>query len=83
MVGEQKTGRIDGVRIEAVVHEGLTATYNGEQVRLAIITADGKIIAAGKDVAREAQAVAVNCYQNMLKGQGRMRVLSPPLTQSK
>jgi ParB/RepB/Spo0J family partition protein len=36
-------------------------------------------IAAGADVAREAEAVAVNCYRSVLKGQGHLRVMSAPL----
>lgn len=43
-----------------------------------IVTDDGRIIAAGKDVAREAEAVAVNSYREMLKGKGWLRVMSKP-----
>ena len=79
MIGEQQTDTIPGVRIQAVSHEGLTVTVNGRPGRLAIVTDDGEIIAAGKDVAREAEAVAVNCYRNVLKAQGWLRVLSNPI----
>lgn len=79
MIGDQKTDTIPGVRIQAVSHEGLTVTVDGKPGRLAIITDDGKIIAVGKDVAREAEAVAINCYRNFLKAQGWLRVLSNPI----
>ncbi|KZK28298.1 hypothetical protein A4F85_10865 [Delftia sp. GW456-R20] len=79
MIGTQPTGAIDGVQISAVSHEGLTVSINGKPGRLAIISDDGQIIAAGKDVAREAQAVAVNCYRNFLQGKGFLRILSRPI----
>ena len=55
MIGTQPTGAIDGVQISAVSHEGLSVSINGKPGRLAIISEDGQVIAAGKDVAREAQ----------------------------
>ena len=79
MIGEQKTGAIDGVIISAVSHEGLTVTVDGRPARLAVVTDDGQVIAAGVDVAREAAAVAVNNYRGFLKGKGFLRVLSRPL----
>ena len=53
---------------------------NGKPARLAILTDDGKIIAAGDQVAKEAEAVALNCYRNFLKGQGYLRVNSEPIS---
>lgn len=82
MIGTQPTGAIDGVQISAVSHEGLSVSINGRPGRLAILTEDGEVVAAGKDVAREAQAVAVNCYRNFLKGKGFLRVLSKPIAPS-
>lgn len=79
MIGEQKTGTIDGVVITAVSHEGLRASVNGMPARLAIVLDDGTVVSAGDDVAREVEAVAVNCYRNMLKGKGFLRVLSVPI----
>ena len=79
MIGTQPTGAIDGVVISAVSHEGLTVTVNGKPAKLAIVTDDGQVIAAGDVVAREAEAVAVNCYRNILQGKGFLRVLSVPL----
>lgn len=83
MIGDQRTGAIEGVVISAVSHEGLTVRVNGRPARLAVILEDGTIISAGADVAREAEAVAVNCYRNTLRGQGFLRVnsqLAGPLT---
>lgn len=79
MIGTQPTGTIDGVVISAVSHEGLVVTVNGKPAKLAIVTDDGQVIAAGDDVAREAEAVAVNCYRGFLKGKGFLRVLSKPI----
>ncbi|WP_431512580.1 hypothetical protein [Variovorax sp. DAIF25] len=82
MIGEQKTGTLKGVVISAVSHEGLRATVNGKPARLAIVLDDGTIVSSGDDVAREAEAVAVNCYRNMLRLKGHLRVLSVPLATS-
>ncbi|AOV01537.1 hypothetical protein N5K37_13805 [Delftia tsuruhatensis] len=79
MIGTQPTGTIEGVQISAVSHEGLSVSINGKPGRLAIITEEGQIIAAGSDVAREAQAVAVNSYRNFLQGKGFLRILSKPI----
>lgn len=79
MIGTQPVGTIIGVVISAVSHEGLRVTVNGKPARLAILTDDGQVIAAGDDVAREAEAVALNCYRNFLKGQGYLRVNSEPI----
>lgn len=81
MIGTQPVGAIDGVVIEAVSHEGLTCRVNGKPARLAIITDDGQVIAAGAVVAKEAEAVAVNSYRNFLKGKGFLRVQSKPIEQ--
>jgi hypothetical protein len=40
---------------------------------------DGHIVAQGIQVAREAEAVSLNCYRNFLKGQGFLRVNSEPI----
>ncbi|WP_137860763.1 hypothetical protein [Variovorax sp. 3P27G3] len=79
MIGTQPTGAIEGVVISAVSHEGLVVTVNGKPAKLAIVTDDGQVIASGADVAREAEAVAVNCYRGFLKGKGFLRVLSKPI----
>jgi hypothetical protein len=79
MIGEQKTGAIEGVVISAVSHEGLTVTVDGKPARLAVVSDDGEVIAVGKEVAREAAAVAVNNYRGFLKGQGFLRVFGNPI----
>lgn len=76
MIGEQPTGAIPDVIISAVSHEGLTVTVDGRPGALAIIDADGHIVASGKAVAREAEAVALNCYRKFLTGEGYLRVAS-------
>jgi hypothetical protein len=83
MIGTQPTGAVPGVVISAVAHEGLTVTVDGKPARLAIVLDDGTVVAAGTDVAREAQAVAVNLYRGFLKGNGHLRVLSPSIPTGK
>ena len=80
MIGTQPEGAIEGVIISAVSHEGLTVTVDGKPAQMAIITADGTVVAMGATVAKEAEAVAINSYRNMLQGQGYLRVLSKPIT---
>lgn len=79
MIGTQPTGALQGVVISAVAHEGLTVMVDGKPARLAIVTDDGQVIASGHMVAREAEAVAVNSYRQLLQGQGHLRVLSRPV----
>lgn len=79
MIGTQPTGALQGVVISAVAHEGLTVMVDGKPARLAIVTDDGQVIASGRMVAREAEAVAVNSYRQLLQGQGHLRVLSRPV----
>ncbi|MEW6479743.1 MAG: hypothetical protein AB1455_09860 [Pseudomonadota bacterium] len=75
MIGHQRTGAIDGVVISAVAHEGLTVTVDGKPAKLAVVLDDGTVVAAGRPVAKEAQAVAVNLYRAFLQGNGHLRVL--------
>lgn len=79
MIGDQPTGTIDGVVISAVAHEGLSVTVRGCRGRLAVLDENGQVVADGDDLAAEVEAVAINAYRNMLKGQGHLRVLSAPL----
>jgi len=79
MIGEQETGRIKGAVISAVCHEGLKVTVDGRPAQLAIVNDEGKIIASGKEVAQEAEAVTINSYRNLLKGKGFLRVYSKPI----
>ena len=79
MIGTQPTGAMPGVVISAVAHEGLSVTVNGQPARLAVVLEDGTVVAAGREVAREAQAVAVNLHREFLKGNGHLRVLSGPI----
>ena len=55
MIGDQPTGNIEGVRIQAVVHEGLSVTVDGKPAQLAIIV-DGQVVAIGPQVAKEGVA---------------------------
>jgi hypothetical protein len=79
VIGTQPTGAIEGVVISMVAHEGLTVTAHGKPAHLAIVSDDGRIIAVGNDVAREAEAVAINSYRQLLIGKGHLRVWSKPI----
>ena len=79
MIGQLPEGAIPGVVITAVSHEGLSVLVDGQPGQLAIIDANGKIVAAGLAVAREAEAVAINSFKNVLQGQGFLRVIGSPL----
>jgi hypothetical protein len=70
MIGTHTTGRIQGVHIEARSFEGLRVTANGRPARLAIVDENGRVIAAGADVASEAEAAAINGWRAVLKGEG-------------
>lgn len=67
--------------ISAVSHEDLQVTVDGQPARLAIITEDGRVIAAGDLVAREARSVSINCYRQTLRGMGHLRVLGKPINE--
>lgn len=79
MIGKQNTGAIEGVVISKVSHESLRVSVNGKPAKLAIVLDDGTIVSAGEDVAREAEAVTLNCYRNVLQGKGFLRVISLPI----
>lgn len=78
LIGDQKTGGVEGVVISASGNEGLRATLNGQPARLALVTDDGEVF-AGDSIAREAFNVSVNAYRDFLRGEGHLRTLSPPL----
>lgn len=82
MIGTQPTGNVPHVQISAVSHEGLRVMVDGKPARLAVISGDGSLIAIGEEVAREAEAVAVNSYRNMMAGRGFLRVLGKPIQPS-
>jgi hypothetical protein len=46
---------------------------------LAVVDADGKIVAIGPQVARETEAVAINSYRAFLRGLGHLQILSEPI----
>ncbi|MFZ7338069.1 hypothetical protein ACLS0R_17715 [Comamonas jiangduensis] len=79
MIGTMETNTISGVHIQAVAHEGLSVTINGRPGTLAILNEQGQVVATGKAVAQETEAVAINCYKSMLRGQGHLRTLSAPI----
>jgi hypothetical protein len=76
----KKNSALSGIVISAVSHEGLAVTVNGKMARFAIVLEDGEVVAVGEAVAREAEAIAIESYRNMLKGKGHLRVISPPLS---
>lgn len=80
MIGNQPEGTLPGVVFVAQAHKGLSVTYNGQPARLAVLTADGQIVAEGPQVAKEAENVVRNCIHNFWEGLGHLKVFSAPLT---
>jgi len=78
MIGTQRTGRLPGIQITGTAHEGLAVTAHGQPAQLAIITADGRVLAAGGQVAAEVEAAALNVYQAFWRGTGHLRDLPAP-----
>lgn len=79
MIGTQTTGTLPGIVICATSHEGLQVLVNGKPARLAIVDEGGQVLAAGEDVAREAEAVALNNFRNTMMGKGYLRTLGKPI----
>lgn len=78
IIGQQKTGRVEGVVISGTANEGLRATWNGKPARIAVVADDGTIIDAPV-VAVELFAVSVNAYRDFLRGEGHLRTHSPTI----
>jgi hypothetical protein len=79
MIGTQPTGGVPGVVISSQISEGLTVRANGKRARLAVIDDEGHILASGDQVAREAEAVAINAYRGFLEGEMRLEFRSKPI----
>ena len=82
MIGTQPTGALPGIVISAVSHEGLSVTIDGKPARLAVINEAGEVVAAGDQVAREAESVALNNYRQFLQGKGYLRVVGKQIEAS-
>lgn len=79
MIGIPETGTLKQTVISGVCYEGLSvSTKDGKPARLAVIDADGNILDAGPEVAREAWNVTLAVYKNFLIGKGHLRILSEP-----
>lgn len=79
MIGTQPTGTLPGIVICATSHEGLQVLVDGKPARLAIVDEGGHVLAAGAEVAREAEAVALNNFRNTMMGKGYLRTLGKPI----
>lgn len=79
MIGTQRTGRLPGIQLSGTAHEGLSITAHGQPAQLAVVTADGHILAVGQQVTDEVEAAAINLYQRWAIGQGHIRVIEAPI----
>ena len=79
MIDEQMTETAVYATIQAVVHAGLAASYQGQPAPIASVDMNEKVIAIGKEVATQALAGTINCRRNVLKGQSHFRLLSAPI----
>ena len=78
LIGDQRTGRVEGVIISATGNDGLSVTVNGVPARLAVVSREGDVLDV-EDVAKEAFAVSVNAYRDFLRGLGHLHTSSRPL----
>lgn len=78
MTGNLTTGAIPGAVISANAYGPWRVSVNGRPARLAIVTDDGQVVAAGDDVAAELRAVALNAVAKFWQGQGHMTVTNEP-----
>lgn len=73
---------IEGANLKANVSTGFTATGpDGQSARMAIIDAQGNVLAAGDAVAWAAWRVCVEVQENFWEGQGHLVVHASPPTQ--
>ncbi|WP_363800052.1 hypothetical protein ABU614_08555 [Lysobacter firmicutimachus] len=69
--------------ITAVSYEGLSVrTNDGRRATLAVVDADGRVIASGRDVEHAAWEAAVKAYRDFLVGQGHLRTLVKPASKA-
>lgn len=79
MIGIPETGTLQASAISANVSSGYQlTTADGRPARLAIIDADGNVIEAGEQVAREAWNVCIAVQKNFWIGKGHLVVHSAP-----
>lgn len=72
-------GTLPAPIISAVTHEGLSVTTaDGRRAHLAVLDADGNVVAAGEAIERAAFEAAVLAYRNFLQGHGHLRVQTRP-----
>jgi hypothetical protein len=76
MIGTRPTGNVEGIVMSIDGNELLSVTVDGKPAHLAVVDENGRVVAQGDDVAREAEAVAINGYRNFLQGKGWLRVRS-------
>ena len=72
-------GTLPGIVICATSNEGLQVLVDGKRATLAIVEDSGNVLASGDKVAREAEAVALNNFRNMMLGKGCLRTFSKPI----
>ena len=58
MIGDRPTGTLPGAYISSPIWQGLAVTVNGKPAKLAIVTDDGQIYAAGDQVRERAAAAS-------------------------
>jgi preprotein translocase subunit YajC len=74
-----KDSKLKHCEISGAIYEGLTITTpDGKKGRLAVIDENGVVIEAGPAVAVEAWKVSIECYRNLLKDKGHLKIHSKP-----
>lgn len=79
MIGQQRTGNLPGIVIWATSHQGLQVMVAGQRGALAVVDPEGRVLASGEEVAREAEAVALNNFKNTMRGKGYLKTIGKEL----
>lgn len=69
--------------ISAVAHEGLAVVMaDGSRGHLAVVDANGNLIASGSGIEAAVWDAAIHAYRNFLMGMGHLRELRQPKADS-
>lgn len=64
----------DQITITASATTGLQVTVGGQPAQLAVVLADGTVVAAGPDVARGAEQAAQDSLRQFWRGAGHLAI---------
>lgn len=62
------------ITVHATAHDGLSVCQNGNQMTLAVLDANGKVLASGEALVSAIEQAAQAAYHNYIKARGHGRV---------